>query len=103
MKPVRYAESDTAVFVGDYVEFKSALFFWKGWQTGRVYYVPGISPQSQALEHGGLAWVSIQDSRGAQTGFLIDPDTHELRGHVRFVRRSDDGFEDTPAGYSFRD
>ena len=103
LKPVTYYESEIPVLVGDYVEFKIGLLFWKGWQPGRVYYVPGISPPNSDLESDDLSWVSIHDSRNAQVGIVVDPTMRCLRRTVRFIRRTDDELTDTPAGYSLRE
>ena len=100
---VTYHDTQTPVQVGDYVEFRVGLFFWKGWQPGRVYYVPGISPLDSRLEFNGLTWVSVHDARGGPTGFVVDPKTSQLRHSVRFIRRSDDRLTQTPPGYRFPD
>ena len=100
---VKYHGTDVPVLVGDHVEFKLGLFFWRGWQAGRVQYVPGISPKNDDLEFNGLTWVAIHDARGAQSGHVVLPDTAKLRKNVRFVRRADDGFTKTPANYFFGD
>jgi hypothetical protein len=101
MASVTYSDGRTPTLLGDHVEFRIPLFFWRGWQPGRVHYVPGISPSSPSLEFGGLTWVSIHDRRGAPTGFVVDPDTHQLDAKVRFVRRTDDALCSTPEGYEF--
>lgn len=103
MKPVTYHNTSTNVQIGDYVELKVWLLFWKGWQKGRVYYVPGISPKSDSLEYDGLSWVSIHDKNGSQVGVVVNPETGQLKKTVRFVRRSDDALTETPVDYSFPD
>ncbi len=50
---VIYHATDEQVLVGDHVDFKLGLFFWKGWQPGRVHYVPGLSPKNDELEFNG--------------------------------------------------
>jgi hypothetical protein len=101
-KPVAIHTS-VIVQVGDYVEMKVWLFFWKGWQTGRVYYVPGISPKSDSLEYNGLSWVSIHDENGSPVGVVVNPETRQLKKTVRFIRRSDDALTETPIDYAFPD
>ncbi|QWV93566.1 DUF4926 domain-containing protein [Geomonas oryzisoli] len=103
MKPVTYYNTSTKVQIGDYVELKVWLFFWKGWQKGRVYYVPGVSPKSDSLEYDGLSWVSIHDKNGSPVGVVVNPDTGQLKKTVRFIRRSDDALTETPVDYSFPD
>src|SRR5580765_8520494 len=98
---VIYHATDAQVLVGDHVEFKLGLFFWKGWQPGRVHYVPGLSPKNDELEFNGLTWVAIHDARGGQSGHVVLHKTGQLKKNVRFVRRSDDGFRQTAAGYYF--
>jgi hypothetical protein len=100
---VTYYNTQTEVLIGDHVEFKVWIQFWRGWQPGRVYYVPGISPKNPELERDGMAWVSIHSPRGGQVGIWVDPLTRELRKTVRFVRRTDDELINTPAGYYFGD
>jgi hypothetical protein len=101
--PVCYHGTKTSVLVGDHVEFKIGLFFWRGWQPGRVHYVPGISPKNDELEYNGLTWVAIHDARGGQSGHVVLPETNQLRKTVRYVRRADDRFTVTPANYHFGD
>lgn len=96
-----YHGTEVPVLVGDHVEFKLGLFFWRGWQAGRVQYVPGISPRNDDLEFNGLTWVAIHDARGEQSGHVVLPRTGQLRKNVRFVRRATDGFTHTPSNYHF--
>ena len=103
MKTITYHDTSTEVQVGDYVELKVWLFFWKGWQKGRVYYVPGISPKSNSLEYDGLSWVSIHDENGSPVGMYVDPETRQLKKTVRFISRSDDALTETPLDYCFPD
>ena len=98
-----YHGTSVPVLVGDHVQFRLGLLFWRGWQAGRVQYVPGISPKNDELEFNGLTWVAIHDARGEQSGHVVLPGTGQLRRNVRFVRRADDGLTETPAGYHFGD
>lgn len=100
-KPVTYYNTSVDVQIGDYVELKVWLFFWKGWQKGRVHYVPGISPKSDSLEYDGLSWVSIHDENGSPVGVVVNPETGQLKKTVRFIRRTDDSLTETPADYEF--
>lgn len=109
---VTYFNTQTEVLVGDYVEVKVWLEFWRGWQPGRVWYVPGVSPQNPELEHHDLTWVAIHYGKGKQCGnyadgeqcgSLVEPSTGQLQKSVRFVRRADDGFTQTPEDYYFGD
>jgi hypothetical protein len=64
---------------------------------------PGRSPRNDNLESNGLTWVSVHGERGDQTVILVEPATGQLQNTVRFLRRSDDGLTDTPAGYRYDD
>ncbi|MET0752081.1 MAG: hypothetical protein ABWZ66_01855 [Pyrinomonadaceae bacterium] len=100
---VFYYKTEIEVLVGDQVELKVWLYFWRGWQQGRVFYVPGISPKNEALEFNGLSWVSIHYANGEQTGILVEPETKQLQKNVRFICRSKDNFTQTPDNYYFGD
>lgn len=100
---VTYHGAQVPVLVGDHVEFKLGLFFWRGWQPGRVQYVPGLSPKNPELEFNGLTWVAIHDARGGQSAHVVLPESAQLRKNVRFVSRARDGFGQTPANYHFGD
>ena len=100
---VTYHQTQLQVLVGDHVEFKVWITFWRGWQPGRVYYVPGISPKHPELERDGLLWVSVHSSRGSQAGILVEPSTRQLQKSVGFLRRSDDQLTATPADDYFGD
>lgn len=94
---IRYHDSDTQVLIGDHVEFKVGLIFWKGWQKGRISYVPGLSEEDEAWEHNRIMMVSIRDSRGSRSGHVVLPDSGRLRDNIRFISRTDDGLGTTSA------
>jgi len=100
---IRYYDSDTQVLIGDHVEFKLGLFFWKGWQKGRIYYVPGLSKEDDTFEHNRLMMVGIHDSRGGRSGHVVQPGSSRLRNNVRFVGRTDDSLGTTPPDYVFNE
>ena len=92
---VTYFNTKTQVLVGDYAEVKVWLEFWRGWQPGRVWYLPGISPPNCELEHHGLTWVAIHYAKGIQRdnyadvkqcGNLVEPSTKQLQKTVRLSR-----------------
>ena len=99
---VTYHNTQTEVLTGDHVEFKVWAAFWRGWQQGKLYYVPGISRKNSELERDGLSWVAVHDVNGAQAGIWVEPETQQLRKTVRFIRRADDGLK-PPADYNFAD
>lgn len=96
---VRYHQTDTQVLIGDHVEFKLGLFFWKGWQKGRTYYVPGLSKEDETLEHNRLLMVGIHDSQKSRSGHAVQPGSGQLRDNVRFISRTDDSPGTTPPDY----
>ena len=73
------------VMIGDLVEFKVWIQFWKGWQEGKVTYLPGHSKKRPSLESNGLKWIEIS-SKDWKINPLIDPSTGIVR-NVRFVDR----------------
>jgi hypothetical protein len=87
---IKYHDTDTQVLIGDHVEVKFGLFFWKGWQKGRIYYVPGLSKEDETLEHNRLMMVGIRDSRSGRSGHPVQPGSGRLRDNVRFIGRTDD-------------
>lgn len=88
--PKALYETGELVQLGDNVQVKVWVEFWKGWQDGEVKYVPGISKKKLQHEHGGLKWVAIK-FRNGEICPLVDPTTGKL-SKVRFIRRgnSDD-------------
>ncbi len=87
---IRYRDTDTQVLIGDHVEVRLGLFFRKGWQKGRIYYVPGLSEADETLEHNRLLMVGIHDSRGGRSGHAVQPGSDRLRDNVRFIGRTED-------------
>jgi hypothetical protein len=67
-----YHSLNLAVQVGDHVRFKTDWLFWRGWQDGRVEYVPGLSPPHPQLEFNGLCWVCIR-AADLQLAVLVNP------------------------------
>lgn len=78
-------ESGQHVNLGDKVQFKAWLFFWKGWMEGTVEYVPGISPRNHQHEYDGLKWLSIKGQEMI-VGPVVDPKTGVVK-RVRLVER----------------
>jgi hypothetical protein len=95
---IRYHDTDTQVLIGDNVEFKG-FFFWKGWQKGRIYYVPGLSKEDEKLEHNRLMMVGVHDSRAGRSGHAVQPGSGRLRDNIRFIGRTDDSPGTTPPDY----
>ena len=83
--PKAVYDTGDLVVLGDRVQVKFWLEFWKGWQDGEVEYVPGVSKKNLEFEHGGLKWVAIR-FRNGQIGLLVDAKSGKLR-KVRFVGR----------------
>jgi hypothetical protein len=100
---IRYHDSDTQVLIGDHVEFKLGLLFWKGWQKGRIYYVPGLSKEDGTYEHNRLRMVGIHDSRGRRSGHVAQSASNRLSDNVRFVGRADDSPGTASSDYAFNE
>jgi hypothetical protein len=100
---IRYHDSDIQVLIGDHVEFKLGIFFWKGWQKGRIYYVPGLSKKDDTLEHNRLMMVGIHNSRSRRSGHVVQPGSSRLRNNVRFIGRTYHRLETTPPDYIFNE
>lgn len=83
---IRYADGDIEVRLDDVVTYKS-MYFWRDWQPGRVYYIPGQSPLRAWKERDGRKWVGVLGDNGTDRGFLIDPTTFRLPDTIRLQRR----------------
>lgn len=74
--------------MGDRVETRFWLLFYRFRKRGRVVYIPGLSQANHEFEHGGLKWVGIKpDDDPAVIGELVDPKTGQLLERVRFLSR----------------
>lgn len=82
MRNIKYS-NDSDVMLGDHVETRD--FFRK--VTGRVVYVPGISPKHPDMEHHGLVYVGIQVPSGPLLATLVNPETFRLKKKVRLLER----------------
>jgi hypothetical protein len=83
--PKAIYESGEEVLLGDAVQVKTLLLFWRGWRDGVVDYVPGISRKKNELEHGGLKWVSVKVKDGTIDPLVL-PDTGVVK-NVRLIGR----------------
>jgi hypothetical protein len=83
--PKAIYETGELVELGDRVQIKVWVEFWKGWQDGVVKYVPGISKKNPNHEYEGLKWVAISFKSG-EICPLVHPETGKLR-KVRFMGR----------------
>ncbi len=83
--PTAVYETGELVRLGDHVQVKVWVEFWKGWQDGVVEYVPGVSNADLKYEHGGLKEIAIR-FRAGQICPLVSPENGEVR-KVRFIRR----------------
>ena len=84
---IRYADNEI-VLLGDHVSYRS-LLFWRGWKSGRISYVPGVSKPHPEMEHDALTWVGVSGEDGTFRGVIVDPRTGLVKDSVRFLRRSD--------------
>ncbi len=83
--PQAVYETGELVRLGDHVQIKVWVEFWKGWQDGVVEYVPGVSNTSLEYEHGGLKEIAIK-LRDGQICPLVNPEDGKVR-KVKFARR----------------
>jgi hypothetical protein len=90
---VRYFDGVIPVLIGDHVEVRGLVLFFRK-KTGRVVYVPGISKPHSEMEHNGLTWVGVQFDDGTFTGTYVEPQTNCLQKIVTFLKR---GENDVPA------
>lgn len=78
---IRYFDNLTEVQLGDRVALR--LLFRK--RTGRVVYVPGISPFNPEFEYNGLRWVGIRLSDRSLAALIVLPETGSLQKKVKFI------------------
>lgn len=84
---VRYFDG-TEVKLGDVVETRFWLLFYRFRERGRVVYVPGVTPLHREFERDGLQWVGIRcEEDGTVIGEVIDPKVGTLLKRVRFLGR----------------
>jgi hypothetical protein len=81
--PVRYFDGNVEVQLGDRVSL-SVLFRQR---TGRVVYVPGISPVNPEFEYNGLRWVGIRLEDRSMVATVVRSSTGNLKKKVRFIQR----------------
>ena len=93
-------ETGESVKVGDHVTLRTWIELWLKKNSGRVFFVPGISDHNPSMEYNGLKWVSVRYAGETETGILVHPETGIVKG-VKFVRRTDDSLMTTPEGYEF--
>jgi hypothetical protein len=85
-KPVRYFDGVTAVQLGDAVATRPWFSLFRK-KTGRVVYVPGVSPKHGEFEHNGLTWIGIKSADGGIFGSIVLPDTGCLQKNLHFLSR----------------
>lgn len=83
MSNVTYFGGVTEVKLGD--EIRKRRFF--RWQTGRIVYVPGVSPMNPDMEFNGLKYVGLRFNNGALVATLVHPNTSSIKKAVEFVKR----------------
>lgn len=88
---IRYCDSDIEVRLGDHVEIK----VWFRKRSGRVVYVPGLSPLNTQFEYNGMRWVAIRTERMI-IGTVVKYQTETLKPKVKFIRRDGGSFEEAP-------
>jgi hypothetical protein len=90
-KKICYTGGTVEVLPGDHVELR----VWFRRRSGRVVYVPGISPFNGHYEHNGLQWVAVR-SKNMLIGTIVDSVSGDLKEKVKFLRRDESLFEALP-------
>ncbi len=88
MKPALYFDKSKEIKLGDFVEYRSLLFFWS-WKKGRISYLPGVSKPKKSMQNNGINYLGITGSDGTFTCKLIHPDINAIDKRVRFLSRTD--------------
>lgn len=88
MKPILYNGTTEEVQLGDFVEYRSTLFFWR-WKKGRICYLPGVSKKKKSMEYSGVLHVGIVGEDGSFRDPLVNPEHFQLGNRIRFCRRTD--------------
>ena len=97
---IRYHGTEQGVELGDHVVVTIPLFFFQR-ESGRVSYLPGVSPHNPEIDFGGMFRVGIQ-ARGF-VAVHVDPDSLELQKTVRFLRRDSAGVPPIPSDEELRE
>jgi len=80
---VRYFRSEVEVQLGDRVSVR----VWCKRRTGRVVYVPGISPANAEFEYNGLQWAGVRLENTSLLRTIARKSTGGLTKSVRFIER----------------
>lgn len=97
-RPVYEAGDD--VRMGDFVQIKLWVQFWKGWQNGIVIYVPGVSSKKLCHESEGLKLICIKFKDG-EVSRLVDPTTGILKS-VRLINVGTSKMKIQPNSYQLQ-
>ncbi len=81
--PVYYFSEEIEVQLGDRVSVR----VWCKRRSGRVVYVPGISPLNPEFEYNGLKWVGVRLENAALLRTIARNSTGRLTKSVRFAER----------------
>jgi hypothetical protein len=81
--PVQYSDGYTEVRLGDRVALK--ILFRR--RTGRVVYVPGVSPLNPEFEYNGMRWVGIRLEDRSLVATVVLTNTGNLKKKVQFIER----------------
>jgi hypothetical protein len=80
---VRYFDGTVEVQLGDRVALR--ILFRK--RTGRVVYVPGISPLNPEFAYNGLQWVGVRLEDRSLVATVVLHKTGTLKKKVKFIAR----------------
>ncbi len=95
---IYYHGGQTEVKLGDEVSARDLILR----KNGRVAYVPGVSKRNRELERSGMAWIGIRFSKDIIGGAWVEPETSWVKKSVRFIRRSDEPFNEIGPNESFK-
>jgi hypothetical protein len=81
--PVRYFGGLIDVQLGDRVD----IGLWFRRRSGRIVYVPGVSPFNSEFEYNGMKWVGIRLATGSLVATVVRSDSEMLKKKVQFLAR----------------
>ncbi len=97
--PITYSDRANVVQIGDRVRVRLFLILRR---TGRISYLPGVSPLHREMEHDGIRNVGITFDKGGAGGFWFDPDTLMLSKAVMFLGRDNSPAPGLPSEEEWR-
>ena len=94
-----YSGGVNPVQLGDRVRVRLFFFIRK---TGRIAYLPGISPLHREMEHDGIQNIGINFDGGGAGGFYFDPGTMVLSKAITLLGRDSSPVPPLPSEEDWR-